>query len=80
MSVLDELCPTLFLRRVHPLNGVQAKYLKEHNEPFKFHLFFFDGTEYKYKYANFKPWNPEVEVREYEYGGMISSITKLPGE
>ena len=32
-----------------------------------------------YKYANLKPWDPAVELREYEYDGLIGSITKPTG-
>ena len=57
----------------------QAKALKENGEEFVHKLFDEQGDEWVYKHANLKPWRPDTEVREFEYDGVISSVTKQFG-
>ena len=56
---------------------MQAKELKERGEEFTHKLFDNIGEEWQYKHANLTPWNPATELREYEYDGIIASISNV---
>ena len=58
------------------INILQVKQLAEVGEEFKRKLFYEENGEWKYKYLNLKKWDPQTEIREFEYDGVISSWKK----